>query len=101
MMCKTPYDEWLNEEERKLRWLIGRQPYAVELRCYLVFLLVANQRYAQALKECDEILKISPNNPGALAWKGRLKAETARCAASLRRRGFIEKRWRHARCSRL
>ncbi|MER3422740.1 MAG: hypothetical protein C4293_05450 [Nitrospiraceae bacterium] len=106
MRGKTPYDDWLDEEERKLRWLIGRQPKAVELRCYLVFLLVANQRYAKALKECEEILKISPSNLMALVWNGVLEAEiteTARCSILPRRRRIIEKRkvWRHARCGRL
>jgi len=82
----SSYKECINEEECKLRWLITRQAAAVELRYYLVFLLVANQQYAKALKECQGILAIAPDNLIARVWTDALHRE--------RMPGFI---WRCAR----
>lgn len=98
------YKVVLKEEEQKLRWLIARQGATLELRYYLVFLLVANQQYARALNESERILAMNPDNVIAQAWSETLRGkwfpgcnvETAhrnRSAMQGRMRG-----WRHSCC---
>ena len=86
-------------EETKLRWLIDRQPNSLELRYYLIFLLVANERYVKAVKECQRILTMRPNDLVAQMW-----AELVRLrwfCASRRRASFRPsqlkriRRWHH------
>jgi hypothetical protein len=83
------YKAWLDEEERKLRWLIARQPGSVELRYYLVFLLLANEQCAKALKECKHILAIDPDNLIARWWIDEFHEERL---PGLLRRSY--RRWR-------
>ena len=61
------------EEVAKLRWLIRRQPSAVELRYYLLFMLMAHKRYAQAAEECRRILAGRPQDMVAQQWLTKLK----------------------------
>lgn len=61
------------DEVVKLRWLITRQPAAVELRYYLLFMLVAHKRYAKAAEECRRILASHPNDMIAQFWLAKLK----------------------------
>lgn len=60
------------DEVAKLRWLITRQPAAVELRYYLVFMLVAQARYSKAAEECRRILREHPQDVLAQFWLEKL-----------------------------
>lgn len=60
------------DEVVKLRWLIKRQPAAVELRYYLVFMLVAHKRYLKAVEECRRILAGHPQDVIAQLWLSKL-----------------------------
>ena len=64
--------KFLNEVA-KLRWLITRQPAAVELRYYLVFMLVTQARYSKAEEECLRILNGHPQDVIAQFWLTKLK----------------------------
>ena len=61
------------DEVAKLRWLIRRQPSAVELRYYLLFMLMAHKRYSQAGEECRRILAGRPQDLVAQLWLTKLK----------------------------
>lgn len=61
------------DEVVKLRWLITRQPAAIELRYYLLFMLVAHKRYAKAVEECRRILTGHPQDVIAQFWLAKLK----------------------------
>lgn len=61
------------DEVAKLRWLIRRQPSAVELRYYLLFMLVAHKRYSKAVEECWRILAGHPQDGIARFWLATLK----------------------------
>jgi hypothetical protein len=61
------------EEVAKLRWLITRQPAAVELRYYLLFMLIAHKRYSQAAEECRRILVGHPQDTLAQLLLTKLK----------------------------
>lgn len=67
------YELKLLDEVAKLRWLITRQPAAVELRYYLVFMLVAQARYSKAAEECRRILRRYPQDVLAQFWLAKLK----------------------------
>jgi hypothetical protein len=60
-------------EVAKLRWLIRRQPAAVELRYYLLFMLIAHGRYLKAAEECRRILASHPQDTLARLWLAKLK----------------------------
>lgn len=62
-------DASMENEEDKLRWMIQRYENLIELRYYLVFLLVADGRYGPALSECKKVLGLDPANRIALAWQ--------------------------------
>jgi hypothetical protein len=82
---------WVEEEEEhKLRWLINRLGTAIELRYYLIYMLVAKQRYAKALEECKRILAIAPGNLLARAWIDRMR--TRRLPNPTRRLGRCRRR---------
>lgn len=66
---KPAYEARIAEEETKLRWLIARQPGNRELAYYLIFLLVANERYMKALVECRQVLEAYPGDVVAHLWK--------------------------------
>ncbi len=70
---KKEYRAWFVEEERKLRWLICRHPATLELHYYLVFMLLAHQRWAEAAHECEEILGKHPQDFMAQAWMSLLR----------------------------
>jgi len=59
------YESRIAEKEATLRWLIARQPRSLELSYYL-FLLAANGKDEQAIEECLQILKRSPDDQIAL-----------------------------------
>lgn len=88
MEQKSRYKAQITDEETKLRWLITRQPSSVELRYYLLFLLVANERYVKASKECEQILENHPDDFIAQVWMGVLRRQqiVAHVRPSLRRR---------------
>lgn len=66
----TPaYEARLAEEETKLRWPIARHPGNRELAYYLIFLLAANGRYAQALMECHLVLECYPGDIVGEMWR--------------------------------
>lgn len=80
MEQKSRYQAQIADEETKLRWLITRQPGSLELRYYLLFLLVANElvaneRSAQAIKECERILEDHPGDVIAQVWVGMLRRQ--------------------------
>ena len=60
------------DEVVKLRRLIKRQPAAVELRYYLVCMLVAHKRYSKAVEECRRILVRHPQDVIAQCWLAQL-----------------------------
>lgn len=61
------------DEVAKLRWLIRRQPSAVELRYYLLFMLLAHERHSKAVEECQRILAGHPQDMIAQFWLTKLK----------------------------
>lgn len=61
------------DEVAKLRWLITRQPAAIELRYYLLFMLVAHERYSKAIEECRRILAEHSQDMVAQFWLTKLK----------------------------
>lgn len=71
----------IEKEETSLRGLIARYPDSRQLSHYLIFLLAANGRYADAAQECRRILDVYPNDPVALLW-----------------RELIRLRWHHSGC---
>ncbi|HXF93916.1 MAG TPA: hypothetical protein VNK46_14280 [Nitrospiraceae bacterium] len=99
MRRKTQYQMHLADEEAKLRWLITRQPGSVELRYYLLFLLVANRCHIQAAKECERILAHRPDDVIAGAWMAtlarRLAFERVRHAIRRRRKSRGHRWWGH------
>ncbi len=62
------YPAALAEEERKLRWVIGRTPANLELRYYLVLVLAASGRRHLALQECRQILALDRKNLLVRVW---------------------------------
>ena len=73
MADHDPYRLKFLDEVAKLRWLIQRQPAAVELRYYLLFMLIAHKRYPQASEECRRILAGHPQDILAQLWLAKLK----------------------------
>jgi hypothetical protein len=63
------YQARIAEEETKLRWIIARQPRSRKLSYYLIFLLTANERYANAIQECGRILETYPGDVIAHMWR--------------------------------
>lgn len=96
------YESWLNEEERKLRWLILRLPGSMELQYYLVFLLAANQRHMKALRECERMLAADPDNFVARWWihslQGKRPSDLPRRSAHRWRRRTHERSWNQSGC---
>jgi|GEM_PF-4006927 hypothetical protein len=96
---KSRYQIHIADEETKLRWLITRQPGSVELRYYLLFLLVANRRYIQAIGECERILEHRSDDVIARAWmaalRRRLVLEQVRRAIRRRRKRRGNRLWGH------
>lgn len=88
MRHQTRYEIRIADEETKLRWLIDRHPGNLELRYYLLFLLVANRRYVQAIKECEWILARHADDVIARMWMGVLDRQQvlARTRRAIRRR---------------
>jgi hypothetical protein len=67
----TPaYEARIAEEETKLRWLLARHRGNRDLAYYLIFLLAATGRYANALVECRRILERHPGDMVAEMWRG-------------------------------
>ncbi|MEW6246886.1 MAG: hypothetical protein AB1555_09270 [Nitrospirota bacterium] len=99
MRRKTRYQIQIADEETKLRWLISRQPGSLELRYYLLFLLVANRRYMQAAKECARILERHSDDVIARIWMAalgrRLLLAQVRRAIRRRRKRRGNRLWRH------
>ncbi len=73
MEQKSQYKAQIADEETKLRWLITRQPSSLELRYYLLFLLVTHEQYAKAIKECERILEDHPDDLIAQLWMAALR----------------------------
>lgn len=67
------YELTFLNEVAKLRWLIRRQPAAVELRYYLLFMLIGHKRHSQAAEECRRILAGHPQDMLAQFWLTKLK----------------------------
>lgn len=98
MTDEERYQAEIAEEERKLRWLIRRQPTTLELRYYLVFLLIVHRRYADAAKECEQIRTMHPEHVMARVWLGRVERERCsvhRCDLSRGRKPSRRSPWRH------
>lgn len=68
MKLNGNYKAVMEEEEEKLRWMIRRHRKLIELRYYLIFLLVASRRYRQAAWECKKVLALDRGNQIATAW---------------------------------
>jgi hypothetical protein len=66
---KPAYEARIAEEETKLHWLIARHPGCHELAYYLIFLLLANERYTKALVECRRVLEAHPDDVVAQMWR--------------------------------
>ncbi|WP_447974809.1 hypothetical protein [Nitrospira sp. Kam-Ns4a] len=94
MDAHEQYQAWLDEKERELRWLIERRTASLEIRYYLLFLLIANHRYAKALRMCREILALRPDDHMALTWSCRLVQRVAGARRRKRRRPNPIRRWR-------
>lgn len=75
------YQARIEKAEASLCGLIARYPDSRQLSHYLIFLLAANGRYADAARECRRILDVYPDDPVALLWKEliRLRWHDSRC----------------------
>jgi len=89
------YRFWVEQQEHMLRVLIERSPTTIEVRYFLILLLIARKSYKKAHKECQRILRMYPHNSLARSLDKMFRSEESLDCSHDRSKEPNKRRVRH------